>query len=106
MYYYSHCFTLRSKLQFTVQGTKPYTIKSVERNTNIHYIFTELNNSKKITWTQLNRAGFNFCVISFTIWAPKCRLWVVAFLISWPWSTTTCHWTWIPILPCTPVSVY
>ena len=45
MYYHSHCFTLKSKVQFTVQGTKSYTFNSVERNTNIHYIFTELNNS-------------------------------------------------------------
>jgi hypothetical protein len=46
MYYYSHCFTLTGKHHSTGQGTKSYTLNSVERNTNIHYIFTELNNSK------------------------------------------------------------
>jgi hypothetical protein len=45
-YFYSDCFTLSSKHHFTGQGTKSYTLNSVERNTNIHYIFTKLNNSK------------------------------------------------------------
>jgi hypothetical protein len=33
-------------MNVTVQSLKSYTFNSVERNTNIHYIFTELNNSK------------------------------------------------------------
>ena len=59
MYYSSHCFTLRNKLHFTGQDTKSYTLSSVERNTNIHYIFTELNNSKiYLDTTLLSRIQF------------------------------------------------
>jgi hypothetical protein len=46
MYYYSHCFTIIRKHQFTGQGTMSYTLNLVEGNTDIHYVFTDLNNSK------------------------------------------------------------
>jgi hypothetical protein len=44
VYHYSHCVNFRSNLQFTGQDKQSFTLSPVEHNTDIHYIFTELNN--------------------------------------------------------------